>query len=99
MFVVTITYTAPLERIDELVAAHREWLDRNYEAGVLLASGPRVPRAGGILLARAMDRAELDAVLAEDPFAEAGVATHQVLRFMPTKTAAELDFLREQPVA
>jgi uncharacterized protein YciI len=97
MFVVTISYTAPLEQIDELVVAHREWLDRGYAAGVLLASGAQVPRVGGILLARAGSTAELEAVLAEDPFAKAGVATHQVVRFTPTKTAPELDVLREQP--
>jgi uncharacterized protein YciI len=94
MFVVTLTYTAPIERIDELVTEHRAWLDRKYQQGVLLASGPKVPRVGGILLARAADRAALDEVLAEDPFQRAGVATYDVVEFEPVKTSAELAFLR-----
>jgi uncharacterized protein YciI len=97
MFVVTLTYTAPLSRIDELITEHRAWLDRGYAAGVLLASGAQEPRVGGVLLARAVSRVELDAVLAEDPFARAGVATYQVVRFTPTKSVSELEFLREPP--
>jgi uncharacterized protein YciI len=95
MFVVTITYTAPLERIDELVVEHRAWLDRMYLDGVLLASGAQVPRVGGVLLALAADRAELDLVLAGDPFQVAGVSTYEVVEFTPTKTAPALAFLRE----
>ena len=94
MFVVTLTYTAPIERIDELVIEHRAWLDRKYEEGVMLASGPQQPRVGGIMLARAADRAALVAVLAEDPFQKAGVATYGVVEFAPIKTAPELAFLR-----
>jgi uncharacterized protein YciI len=94
MFVVTLTYTAPIERIDELLIEHRAWLDRQYAEGVLLASGPQQPRVGGILLARAADRAALEAVLAGDPFRKAGVATYGVVEFDPIKTAPELDFLR-----
>ena len=97
MFVVTLSYTAPLEQIDAQLAAHREWLDRGYADGVLLASGAQVPRTGGVLLARAESREALDAVLAEDPFNKAGLATYQVVRFTPTKTAEELASLREQP--
>jgi uncharacterized protein YciI len=97
MFVVTITYTAPLAQIDELVPAHRDWLDRGYASGLLLASGPQLPRTGGVLLARAASREELDAALAEDPFSKAGAATYQVVQFAPIKTAPELAHLQEQP--
>ncbi|WP_042393938.1 YciI family protein [Streptacidiphilus carbonis] len=99
MFVVVLTYTAPLERIDELLPQHRAWLDRNYAAGVLLLSGARVPRTGGVLLARAVDREELDAVLAGDPFARAGAAEYQVVEFTPSGTAPELAFLRQPPAS
>ncbi|MCX4748394.1 YciI family protein [Kitasatospora sp. NBC_01287] len=93
MFVVTLTYTAALERIDELVPAHVEWLDQNYAAGVFLASGRRVPRTGGVILAQAASPEALAAVLAEDPFNKAGVAEYQVVEFLPTKTAPALDSL------
>ncbi|MDH6137452.1 uncharacterized protein YciI [Kitasatospora sp. MAA4] len=90
MFVVTITYTAPLERIDALLPAHVAWLDGQYEAGAFLASGRRVPRVGGVILADAESPAALDAILAGDPFALAGAAEYQVTEFLPTKTAPAL---------
>ncbi|GAA1953573.1 YciI family protein [Kitasatospora viridis] len=96
MFVVTLTYTAPIETIDELLAEHVEWLERHYAAGTVLASGRRVPRTGGVLLARAADRAALDEVLAGDPFHRAGAATYEVVEFTPTKAAAGLAELIEQ---
>ena len=77
MFVVTISYTAPLAQIDELMPAHRDWLSQGYDSGLLLASGPQTPRTGGVVLARAVSREELDAALAEDPFNKAGAATYR----------------------
>lgn len=89
-----LTYTAPLERIDELISDHVAWLDRNYAAGALLASGRRVPRTGGVILVSgSVSRDELDAVLAADPFAVAGVAEYDVVEFVPSKTAAGLEAL------
>ncbi|MFE9426732.1 YciI family protein [Kitasatospora sp. NPDC006697] len=95
MFVVTLRYTAPLETIDELLPAHVEWLERHYADGTLLASGRLVPRTGGVVLARAADRAALDAVLAGDPFGRAGAAEYEVAEFVPSKAAAGLEALIE----
>jgi uncharacterized protein YciI len=95
VFVVTLSYTVPLETVDQLLPEHVAWLDRQYARGSMLASGRRVPRTGGVLLIRADDRAELDAILAEDPFHEAGIAEYQVVEFTPTLTATGLEGLRE----
>jgi uncharacterized protein YciI len=98
VFIVTLTYTAALDIVDELLPEHVSWLERQYAAGTLLASGRRVPRTGGVLLARVADRAALDEVLATDPFHQAQVADYQVVEFTPTMTAPGLEALRE-PVA
>jgi uncharacterized protein YciI len=95
VFVVTLSYTAPMEQVDAHLEDHRAWLDRQYAAGVLLASGAKVPRTGGIVLAGGLDRAALDALLAEDPFAKAGVAAYDVVEFTATKTAPALADYRE----
>ncbi|MEU0935044.1 YciI family protein [Embleya sp. NPDC005971] len=93
MFVITLTYTAPIEDVDALMPEHLEWLDRHYAAGALVASGRRVPRTGGVILARAADRDALDALLAEDPFRREGVAAYDVVEFAPTRTAPGLEGL------
>jgi uncharacterized protein YciI len=84
MFVVLPTYTAPLSEVDRHLDAHRAWLDAQYAAGRFLVAGRREPRDGGFILAADGDRAELDRVIAADPFATAGVAEYQVLEVHPT---------------
>ncbi|MDT8911522.1 YciI family protein [Amycolatopsis sp. PS_44_ISF1] len=90
MFVVLLDYVAPTEEIDRALPDHREWLTKHYEQGRFLASGPRDPRVGGVLITRSMDRAELDAILAADPFSVRGLARYEVIGFSPTMTAPEL---------
>ncbi|NIA57001.1 YciI family protein [Massilia sp. TW-1] len=96
MFIVTLTYTAPLERIDAYLPAHRAWLEEQYARGLMLMSGRKEPRDGGILIAHAANRAELDAALRDDPFAQAGLATYAVTEFVPTMTAEALSAWRAQ---
>lgn len=85
VFVLTLTYTQPLEQIDALLPAHRRWLDRHYAAGTFLASGPRVPRDGGVILARGRNQADLAALVREDPFAQAGAADYAIVEFQPNR--------------
>ena len=99
MYVVTLSYTAPIEQVDALVPEHREWLDTAYADGMMLASGAKVPRDGGILLLPPMERAALDALLADDPFAKSGVARYDVVEFRANKTAAALANYREEPAS
>ena len=66
MFIVTLTYTAPLERIDAYLEAHRAWLGEQYARGLFLMSGRKEPRDGGIIIAHAASRTELEAVLRDD---------------------------------
>lgn len=90
LFVVDVTYRRPLEEIDALLAGHVAFLDRHYLAGTFLLSGRKVPRTGGVILARAANRESLAAILAEDPFHAAGAADYAVTEFQPTKAADAL---------
>jgi uncharacterized damage-inducible protein DinB/uncharacterized protein YciI len=84
-FVIASDYLAPLTEIDKLLAEHRAHLGTGYTRGLLLASGPQNPRIGGMILARAHERAELEQFLAEDPFAKAGIARYHLVEFDPVK--------------
>ncbi|MDF3288890.1 MULTISPECIES: YciI family protein [Streptomyces] len=96
MFVVELTYTAPLERIDAALADHVAWLDKQYADGTVIASGRKEPRDGGVLIMVAPDRATVEALVATDPFAVAGVAEYRVIEFVATKTAPALERYRQQ---
>ena len=84
LWLLTTTYVRPEEEVDVLLEAHVTHLERQRAAGRFLAWGRLVPRTGGFVLARAVDRAEVDALLAEDPFTSGGVATWTVLQLAPT---------------
>lgn len=96
MYIVSLTYTAALERIDDALPAHRTWLDAQFAAGNFVAAGPKVPRDGGVILASNMERARLDTLLATDPFAEQGLVTYTITEFKATRLAPDLNLPRPE---
>lgn len=80
----------------ELSAPHREWMAEQYAAGTFLVSGAQTPWTGAVILARGGDRKSLEALLAQDPVAQAGAADYQVIEFTPTTTAPGLELLAER---
>lgn len=95
MYVLTLTYVVPLEEIDRVREAHMVWIGEQYGVGRFLVSGAKVPRDGGVILARAMGREELDEIVASDPFVVEGVATYDVVEFRATTVAEGLEELKE----
>ncbi|GAA3385200.1 YciI family protein [Cryptosporangium minutisporangium] len=94
MFVVTLTYVADVSEVDAQMDAHLEWLDSQFADGVFVASGRRVPRHGGVILAVGVEREELNRRLALDPFAENCLADYTVVEFDPTRVAPGYEKLR-----
>lgn len=93
MFLLMPRYTAPLERVDELLDEHVAWLDEHYATGEFLASGRQVPRRGGVILADLPDRATAEALTAEDPFVRGEAAEYDVVEFVASKVAPGLERL------
>ena len=87
MFIISLTYLKPAEEIDALLAKHREYLREQYDNGMFLMSGRMVPRTGGVIIATADSKADIEAVIELDPFNEAGVASYTITEFVPTMTA------------
>jgi uncharacterized protein YciI len=94
MFIVMLTYQRPLSEIDALMSRHAAWLKRHYASGLFIASGRRIPRVGGIILARSGDMAALEAVMQDDPFVKQGAATFEVIEFTPSMTAPGAEVLK-----
>ncbi|WP_319582317.1 YciI family protein [uncultured Pseudodesulfovibrio sp.] len=95
MFILHLTYVKPLSEIDRLIPPHVEYLKKNYAAGTFLFSGRREPRTGGVIIARAGSRAEVEALIQEDPFLIEGVAEYEIVEFLPSMAAPDLDGYRE----
>ena len=93
MFVLSLTYTAPLEEVDALLSDHVDWLKSQAAAGHFHGWGRKVPREGGIILATSASRAEAERLAASDPFVTGGVATVEVIEFAPSFLADGLEAL------
>jgi uncharacterized protein YciI len=93
MFIVSLTYVVPLDEVDAAIPGHIAFLEKHYAAGTFLASGAKVPRTGGIILARAASEEALHEILAQDPFHQKKLAYYDVLEFVPSRTGAGLEGL------
>ncbi len=87
MFIVNLTYLVDLSEIDAVLADHVEWLKQCYEVGAFVASGPKKPRDGGVILARCT-REKLENYLKSDPFWEKGFARYEIIEFEPGMMAS-----------
>lgn len=90
MFVIELTYVAPLAQLDAAMARHMAFLRAQYADGTFLVSGRKVPRDGGIILATGDDRAAIEALVARDPFVAEGLATARVIEFRASQLAPDM---------
>ena len=91
-----LRYRRPLDEVLTVVDAHRAYLGDLRARGILLASGPYVPRHGGALLLRVPDddvQGALDRVRDGDPFTRTGMAQYELLPWAPTIGVEALDRL------
>lgn len=87
MFIIELTYTADLARIDASMRAHMQFINTHYASGHFVVSGRKIPRDGGIILAVGTDRAEIEAIAQQDPFVTKGLATARVIEFRVSQRA------------
>jgi uncharacterized protein YciI len=89
MCVVMLRYTAPLEAIDAAMGEHVAWLRQAYANDLVLASGRRNPRTGGVVVMRG-DAERVEALVATDPFVSGGLAEAEVVAFTASMAAPAL---------
>lgn len=94
MFVILLNYVKPLSEVDCFIGEHIEFLERHYTSGHFLLSGRKEPRTGGIILANAATRAEVEAIIMTDPFNREKIAEYEVVEFSPSMTAGHLAHLK-----
>jgi uncharacterized protein YciI len=90
MFVIELVYKADLAEIDAHMRAHVRFLNKYYASGHFLASGRKIPRDGGIILAVGDSRDEIEAIVKEDPFYTHGLADFRVVEFRASQRADDI---------
>ena len=89
-----IRYRRPLEEVLEVTDQHRAYLKTVKDEGILIASGPMDPRAGGMLLLRVPDDdaiPTLDRVRDGDPYVTFGLAQYELIPWVVGLGKEELD--------
>jgi uncharacterized protein YciI len=90
MFVIELLYKAPLPDIDAHMRAHMKFLKKYYASGHFLVSGRKIPRNGGIILAVAESREQIEAIAREDPFCARGLADFRIIEFRASQKADDI---------
>lgn len=93
MLILSLTYIAPMDRVDALIEPHMAWVKKGYDDGFFIASGRKVPRTGGVILSRG-ERGAMEAFCATDPFAVHGVATYEIIEAAFTTVAPGAEILK-----
>ena len=90
MFVIELTYKAPLADIDARMTAHVRFLKKYYASGNFLVSGRKIPRNGGVILAVGTSRAQIEAIVQQDPFYTHGLADFRIIEFRASQRADDI---------
>jgi len=89
MFIISINYTADIQQIEAHLEEHKQYLQEQYDAGHFIASGRKVPRTGGVILARSESMELLEPIISADPFHLLKLAEYEITEFMPTMVGDE----------
>ena len=90
MFIIDPNYIVPLEQLDKHMTEHVKFLNKYYKQNVFVASGRKVPRTGGIILALADSKEEVEEIMSEDPFAVLKLAEFKITEFQTSQYHPEL---------
>jgi uncharacterized protein YciI len=96
MFIVDLNYLAPLDQIDAAMGDHMRWLRACYKKNIFIASGRKVPRTGGIILALADSKGELEKIMNQDPFCTNKLAEFTIIEFQTSQSHPDLKLLLDQ---
>lgn len=82
LFVCTSKYQKDIT--PEVLTEHRDWLNGLIAEGVVYSAGRLAAGGGGLLVMRAADQAEAEAILAADPFSRDGISVYTPVGYNPT---------------
>ena len=93
MFIIELVYEKSLKAIDAHMGEHMQFLNKHYAAGSFIMSGRKVPRTGGIIIAKCKTKKTLEKIMKQDPFYKQGLATFSIIEFNASQKAENIDEL------
>ncbi|WP_391090951.1 YciI family protein [Vibrio sp. NH-UV-68] len=89
MYLVDMNFTDMSRITPELTEQHKKYLEGQYESGLLMFGGRKVPRTGGILVSAHRTKESLLEVLESDPFVASGAVSYIITEFVPVMASEE----------
>lgn len=96
MYIIDLNYIVPLEQLDAHMTDHVKYLHRYYKQNKFVASGRKVPRTGGIILALANSKEEVEQIISEDPFYIHKLAEFKITEFNTSQMHPEIKTFLEK---
>ncbi|MEP6927898.1 MAG: YciI family protein [Ginsengibacter sp.] len=93
MFIIELIYKVPLEQIDAYMKQHVKFLTKYYHSKNFIVSGRKLPRDGGIILATASNKKEIEKIIKEDPFYKYKLAEFRIIEFNASQKAVNINEL------
>jgi uncharacterized protein YciI len=90
MILINLEYKAILDVIDEHLENHRAFLRTGYEQGVLVSSGPKIPRTGGIILGNFSNLQDAKEFMSHDPFVQNGLVDIEYVEYNEVMSALDM---------
>ncbi len=90
MLIIELTYKKSISEVNKLLEKHRIFLDKCYSKKLFIASGPKEPRDGGIILSKA-DQTTINKILQEDPFYQNEIADYRIIQFEPNQYSDDFE--------
>ena len=94
MFLLLGRYTAPADQVDPHRDGHVAWVGEHAAAGHFIAGALEEGGLGGVIIARASSREEVEGWTREDPFIANGVFEYDIRGYEVAFAADGLDALQ-----
>lgn len=95
MFLLLGRYTATPDQVDPHRDAHVAWVQQHTEAGHFLAGALQAGGVGGLIVAKASSRDEVESWTADDPFIANGVFEYDIREYEVAFTTPGLEGLAD----
>ncbi|MED7818367.1 MULTISPECIES: YciI family protein [unclassified Francisella] len=87
--IIDLQYLVEESEVAKIRPSHRDFLDIGYNKGIFLASGPKIPKTGGVILALG-NIDEIKEFIKNDPFYINNIAKYSFSSFDAVKHIPEI---------
>jgi uncharacterized protein YciI len=90
LFIILVRYKQPMSEIERHLAGHREFVEKWYQDGFLIASGRGADHDPGAFVGYGQSREAIAERVKEDPLLKYGVADYEIIQFHASRVCDAL---------